>query len=463
MKYKYKLAIIYTVVLFLDRLDLTIVNIALPTVAKYFGISALATDWINMSFLLALSLSIPISSWLGNRFGLKIIYIVSIILFGLSSSACGLVDSFYGLIFLRFLQGIGGGLLIPVGTTILYSVYDKSDYADITSLTFIPTLIAPTMAPFFGGILLDYFGWRFVFAFSGPICLIAALFALVILKKDSHKESISFDWGGFLLSSSLLIDIFYTLSLISKQGSTLSIATGILIFFVLLISFIIWETNHDHPLIDLNLFNNSVFVKANLIQLCFQACHFGAIFLVGLYLQVGLGLSATTSGFIMGMQGLGAMATSRYSVKLLNQYGPTFPISVGLAGIAIVSPGIMLIPLFKGVTFSILLFFIRGIFSGLCGTPIQVLSIITFSKEQISQVNSVFNACRQIAISLGIAIYSILIAIGLKRNDLVAIKNIQQYQVMDVFMLGFLSIPLLSIMGLLIANHIESLSTPPDK
>lgn len=157
LSYKKTIAIIYTIVLFLDRLDLTIVNVTLPTVAKYFNVSIIATEWINLSFLLALALSIPINGWVSDRFGLKKIYILAMLIFGIGSTLCTFATTLNQLIFLRFAQGIGGGMLIPVGMTIIYRVYDKSEYASITSFTFIPSLIAPAIAPFFGGILLETF------------------------------------------------------------------------------------------------------------------------------------------------------------------------------------------------------------------------------------------------------------------------------------------------------------------
>lgn len=126
LSYKKTIAVIYTITLFLDRLDLTIVNVTLPTVAKYFNVSIIDTEWINLSFLLALALSIPISGWVSNRFGLKNIYILAMLIFGISSTLCAFASTLNQLIFLRFAQGIGGGILIPVGMTIIYRVYDKN-------------------------------------------------------------------------------------------------------------------------------------------------------------------------------------------------------------------------------------------------------------------------------------------------------------------------------------------------
>src|SRR3990167_5099727 len=205
LQYKHIVAIIYTVVLFLDRLDLTIVNITLPTVAKHFHVPLTSTDWINLSFLLALAISIPISGWLGERFGFKKIYVLSMVLFGAGSTLCAWAPNLETLVVLRFAHGIGGGMLIPVGMTLIYRIYDKSEYASITSFTFLPSLIAPAIAPFLGGLLLDSFGWRVVFLFSGPICLVLVVVSIFYLIEEPRKLTKSQDWLGFISSSSILI------------------------------------------------------------------------------------------------------------------------------------------------------------------------------------------------------------------------------------------------------------------
>lgn len=457
LSYKHIVALIYTCVLFLDRLDLTVVNITLPTVARFFGVSIIATDWINIAFLLALAISIPISSWLGDRFGLKRIYVLALFLFGMGSTLCAWAPDLGSLNILRFIQGIGGGTLIPVGMTMIYRVYDQSEYASITSYTFLPSLIAPAIAPFLGGILLVSFGWRFVFLFSGPICLVLAMLAIVYLKEEPHRVKNPLDLWGFVLSSVILIDVFYVLSLLSRVEISGLVWVYLLALVPLIYAFIVRERVASFPLIDLHFFKNEVFVKANLLQLCFQTCHFGAIFLVGMFLQVGAGLSAVWAGLIMGMQAVGAMCVSRYSVKLFNVYGAKLPIGIGLLGVAILSPCIMLIDDPHMEVFGLVLFFVRGLFSGLCGTPIQTLGVLGFTKEQLGSVNSIFNACRQISISFGVALSSILIGVGLHFSGLTGVGDIQKDAVMHVFGWGFWVLPVIAMIGILIVRSLRSL------
>jgi MFS family permease len=173
---------------------------------------------------------------------------------------------------------------------------------------------------------------------------------------------------------------------------------------------------------------------------------------VGLYLQVGIGMSAVMAGLIMGMQAFGAMTVSRYSVKLFKQYGIKKPVTIGLTGLAVLSPAILLIHQPQMIVLGIVLFFIRGLFSGLCGTPIQTLSVLHFSKNQLAQVNSIFNACRQVAISFGIALSSILLSVGLKLNH-VNSHLIANYPIaLKVFGLGFLMLTIVACVGIYLAQ-----------
>lgn len=196
-------------------------------------------------------------------------------------------------------------------------------------------------------------------------------------------------------------------------------------------------------------------VSINIIQLCFQACHFGAIFLIGLFLQTGVGFSATLAGLMMGMQAIGAMMTLRYSVKLYECYGAKLPIILGLTGIAVITPMILLINKIDLFMYGLFLFFVRGLFSGLCGTPMQTLSVIGFDKKDLSSVNSIFNMCRQVAISLGVAISSVFIALGLHLTGITGTENIPSTQVVSVFGYGFLAVTFIAVLGIITTYYLN--------
>ena len=454
--YKRNVAIIYAVALFLDRLDLTIVNITLPTISKAFNVSIVTTDWISISFLISMAIFIPISSWLGERFGLKRVFIFSLFLFGLGSTLSSLAPNIHILITLRFIQGIGGGMLIPVGMTFVYRLYPRSEYASITSYTFIPALIAPAIAPFIGGVLLTLIGWRYVFLFSGPICLIVAVISIFILREFDRIKPNKFDWLGFIIVSIFFIEIFI---LFSKLGDKNNFGSNIIYMLgtlpVLLIFFIIREKYAEHPIIKLDFFRKKIFNKAILIQLCFQSVHFGGFFLVGMYLQIGADISAIWTGIIIGMQAVGAMLVSRFSVRLFKK-SERFPIILGFLGVAIISPCVLLIHSQNYLLLGLVIFFVRGIFSGLCGTPIQTLSVIGFDKNDIGSVSAIFNIFRQVSISFGVAISSLLIGIGLEgTSDWNTGETMNLHQSLSVFSYGFIAITVIALIGSMIAITIK--------
>lgn len=451
IQYKYLVALIYTCVLFLDRLDLTIVNITLPTLAKYFHVPIAQTDWVSTGFLLALAMSIPISSWLGEKFGIKKIFILSTAIFGLASLLCAFSNNIFLLTVFRFIQGIGGGMLIPTGMTMVYRAFEPHEYASVTSFTFLPALLAPAIAPALGGAIMHFWGWKWVFLFASPICLFAVIISLIVLKEVDCSEKKPLDLKGFVFSSAALALLLYSISSLGKYGFVFgtNFSFGLTLLFIYL--FIKQEASVEHPLIDLKFFRHKLFVQANLIQLAFQVCHFGSIFLIGMYLQVAVGMSAMMAGFIMGMQAFGAICTSRYSVKLFNHFGPTRPIVWGFIGIIIFTLAILFIQTPEHVFFGCAILFLRGIFSGLCGTPIQTASVIDFEKADVGRASAIFNAGRQVSISLGIALSALLISYGLKVNHLTQATILGRGLGYEAFHYAFMMIPVAALLGIVVA------------
>lgn len=455
IEYKYRVAAIFACILFLDRLDLTIVNIALPTLARHFQIPITETDWVTNSFLLALAISIPISSWIGNKFGFKKTFMMATIIYGTASLLSAFSPNLSFMISMRFIQGLSGGIIIPVGMTMMYHAFDRSEYASITSFIFIPSLVAPAIGPTLGGFIIYLLNWHWIFIFVAPICLITTIFSFFILKEQKAENMPPLDWLGFLFSSGALILLLYFLTAVSRDGFSRQNCLIVLMSFILMYVLHKYEKTTLQPLINFAYFKNPLFLQANIIQLTFQMCHFGAIFLIGMYLQVGVGMSALASGVVMGMQAFGAIFVSRYSVKLFHHYGPALPIIIAFIGVAILSPSMLIINKPNMMILGGILLFLRGIFSGLCGTPLQAISIIGFSKNELSDINMIFNAGRQVSISLGVAISSLLISYGFKINHLISSANVTGigYQ---VFLYAFIAIPIILFVGILVSLKIDN-------
>lgn len=422
-EYRYIVAAIYAVVLFLDRLDLTIVNIALPTIADHFHVMVTDTEWINNAFLLALAVSIPMSSWLGDRFGSKRIFIYATAAFGITSLLCAFSPNIQFLIGMRFAQGLTSGLIVPIGMTMVFKVFEPQEYASISSYIFIPSLIAPGLAPMLGGMMVYYFDWRWVFLFVTPLTLIIVLYSCWLLKEHRLEDKIPLDGWGFILSASTLLLLFHVLSAVGSQGVSWPIVGELLLAGGVGYCFIRQERQSPAPLIHMDLFRKKSFVQANLILAFFQIGHFGAIFLMAIYLQMCVGYTPMQAGIIMGMQSFGAMGTSRLSVQLYERYSGKLPISIGLAGVGVITPLILCLNSLSPIWLGCVILFIRGLFSGLCGAPIQAIGITGFSNEKMGQAAAAFNVVRQLSISLGIALSALLLSIAIHDYDLSILVN----------------------------------------
>lgn len=456
IEYKYIVAILCICVLFIDRLDMTIVNIALPQMARYFQVAITRTEWVMTGFLLALAIAIPISGWLGDKFGCRKMFILATAVFGITSFLCAFSPNLAGIIALRFLQGLSGGMLIPVSMTMVYRAFAPAEFVSITGIIFVFSLIAPAIAPALGGLITHYFGWKWVFMFSLPICLVAVALAAIHLKEDKIAETPALDWGGFIWSAIALLSMLYTLSLLGRIGinwltSCLLVASCLFIF-----QFIRHEKQATHPLINLNFFKQKLFLQANILQVAFQICHFGAIFLISLYLQVGIGMSALASGIIMGMQAIGAMCIKRGTFFLFERFGPKAPIMVGFVGLTFFTLCTLLITNINMLVAGAIIFFMRGIFSGMCGPPIQTMSVVGFDKDELSRTSAIFNAGRQVSITLGIALSSLLISYGYKANKISPTLSINPILAHNIFQYAFFMIPLVAFIGILVAMTINT-------
>ncbi len=454
--YRYRVAAIYAAVLFLDRLDLTIVNITLPTIAKYFGIPVTQTEWINTAYLLSLVASIPISSFLGERFGFKRVFNLAIILFGLSSFCCAYSDNLLSISLFRLLQGIGGGLIVPIGMSLVYQAFDKSEYVSITSFIFMPTLIAPALAPFLGGLITELYGWQWVFLFVAPICILASIATLLVIKEPIVSGKAKLDWRGFVFSILSLTTSFYFLSMLGHANLDL---ISIIAFFIALISgycFYKHQKVTNHPIIHFEYLRNKLFLQANLIQVSFQLCHYGAIFLVSTYLQVCAHMSAKLTGLVMGMQAIGSFSVNRFAVMLFHRFSPKAPLAIGLTGIGIITPCIMFITNSDMLFVGIAILYFRGIFSGLCGATIQTLGILGFANDQISRAGTIYSVVRQISMALGIALSSVLINLGV--NFIYHSQETTSFVMLNraVFFPAFFFIPFICFWGIFVTLKIDS-------
>src|ERR1700727_2427916 len=200
MSQKVAIGVVFVAAMFMSIMDVTIVNVALPTIGRDFQVSPTAVDAISISFLVSLAVFIPASGWLGDRFGGKRVLLTAIVVFTAASALCGLASSLGELVAFRILQGAGGGMLAPVGMAMLFRAFPPEERIRASAILTVPTTLAPALGPVLGGLLVTDLSWRWVFFVNVPIGLAALIFGFVFLHQKSEVKRTAFDVPGFLLS-----------------------------------------------------------------------------------------------------------------------------------------------------------------------------------------------------------------------------------------------------------------------
>ncbi len=291
-------------------------------------------EWISLGYLLALAAVIPAAGWLGDRFGTKRIFVIALVIFVVTSLLCGLSQTLGQLIGFRVLQGIGGGLLTPVGGAMLYRAYSMEDRAKAAIGVLSVTVIAPAVGPVLGGLIVDQASWHWIFYINVPIGALALVLSTIWLRETIQPDPGGFDAAGFVLSSAAVALLLYTLSIGPEEGwsspTTLAFgAAGV----ISLIAMIVVELRVDHPIIALRLLRDHLFRTINIASAMIYAGFFGLVFVLPLYMQSLRGFSALESGLAQAPQAVGVfLVANLLGRRLYRIVGPRRLMVVGHGG-----------------------------------------------------------------------------------------------------------------------------------
>lgn len=399
-------ALVFVVAMFIDIMDGTIVNTALPAIGNDFHHGS-PTDlsWIVLGYLMSLAIWIPASGWLGDRFGTKKIFLFALAMFTGASALCGLATSIDQLTFFRFLQGIGGGMMTPVGTTMLYRVYPPHQRQRAGSLLAIPTLLAPATGPVLGGWITDTWSWRWIFYVNVPLGLAAFAFGLWRLKEHQHHAENRFDPTGFVLSAVSLSAILYGLNRVEVAGwGSPQVQTSLIAGLIAGVVLVFTQSRIKDPLLALRLFRDRTFTLTNIISAFSTASFFGLILVMPLMLQGVRHLSPSMSGLTTFPQALGVMMMSPLSRIVYPKIGPRRMLVVGLT----LAGGIMLLLLDTNVTSNLWVYrailFGRGLCWAFIFSPLQAAAFSQISLPDTGRASALYSTQRQVASSIGVAV-----------------------------------------------------------
>ncbi len=403
---------VFVAAMFMNIMDVTIVNVALPTIGRDFHVRPDAVDTVAIGYLVSLAVFIPASGWLGDRFGGKRILLMSIVIFTGASALCGAAGSLGQLVAFRILQGAGGGLMVPVGMAMLFRTFPPSERVRASSIMIVPTAIAPALGPLLGGLFVTNLSWRWVFYVNVPIGAAALAFGFLFLKSQRQPDPGDFDLLGFVLAAAGLALIMYGVSEGPFHGwrSALIVST-ITCGAVLLAALIRVELRRMHPLIDFRLFSDRLFRSTNAVMALGAAAFIGALFLVALFFQDGLGLSALQSGLNTFPEAIGVMVGAQVITRLLY---PVFgPRRVMVGGILVLSASLAALAL-VGVETNLwwvrVDMFIAGYGMSHVFVPSQAAGFATISPAATGRASTLFNAVRQVGSAVGVALLTTVIA-----------------------------------------------------
>jgi EmrB/QacA subfamily drug resistance transporter len=390
-------------------LDTTIVNVALNTLSIDLHTSLDSIQWVVTAYLLALAAVIPISGWATRRFGTKRLYIASIVLFTLGSALCGLAWSTTSLIAFRVLQGIGGGLILPVGQTALARAAGPRRIGRAMSMVGIPTVLAPIIGPTVGGLLLEHLNWHWIFYVNIPVGIVAVIVAVRFLPTDRPEPAGRLDVTGLVLLAVGLPAAIYGLAEI-QSGSTLRWVVSLVGGLALIAGFAWHARRVTAPLLDIRLYQKPTFVAASVATFCLGAAIFGGMILLPLYFQNVRGTDPVVTGLLLIPQGIGVAIAMGITGRLVDRMGGGI---VALGGVIITS--LFTLPLvFIGAHTSYVWISItlvaRGIGVGSSMMPSMAAAFAVLRPDEIHDASPQLNVIQRVGGSVGTAILAVILS-----------------------------------------------------
>jgi EmrB/QacA subfamily drug resistance transporter len=391
--------------------DVTVVSVALPTFQQKFDASYATVAWTMTAYTLALATVIPITGWAADRFGTKRLYLISLALFVGGSVLCSLAWDIGPLIVFRALQGLGGGMLMPLGMTIMTRAAGPHRVGRVMAVLGVPMLLGPIGGPILGGWLIQAATWHWIFLINVPIGVVAFLTALRVLPKDRPEPSESFDLLGMLLLSPGLALFLYGVSSIPGAGTVAAakVLVPALIGLALVVGFVVHALRKDHPLIDLGLLKNRNLTIAVVTLTLFSVAFMGAMLLLPSYFLQVRGQGTLNAGLLLAPQGLGAMLTMPIAGRLTDKIGPG---KLVLTGIALIAIGLSVFTQVAADSSYIVLLgglFVMGLGMGMTMTPIMSAALASLTNHQVARGSTLMNIIQQAAGSIGTAVMSVIL------------------------------------------------------
>jgi EmrB/QacA subfamily drug resistance transporter len=407
----WRIAIVVILGAIMSVLDTTIVNVALDDLSKDLHSSLDDIQWVVTGYLLALAAVIPVTGWAARRFGARRLYLIALVAFTAGSALCGLAWSSGSLVAFRVVQGVGGGMLMPIGQMILVRAAGPRNLPRVMSAIGVPIILAPVFGPTLGGLLLEHAGWQWIFLVNVPIGAVALTVALRLLPRDQPEDAGRLDAIGLVLIAAGLVGVTYGLAQSGSAGSLT--APGVLVPAVagvaLIAAFVMRALRIEAPLLDVRLYADKAFAAASVTTFCLGAALFGAMILMPLYFQTVRGEDAVTTGLLLMPQGIGAAIAMRLSAAATERWGGGLTaLSGGLVTVLATVPFVLIGADTPFWLIGAAMVF-RGFGIGMSMMPAMTAAFAVLRPDQVTHATPQLNVLQRVGGSMGTAILSVVL------------------------------------------------------
>jgi EmrB/QacA subfamily drug resistance transporter len=392
-------------------LDTTIVVVAINELGHQFHTSLATIQWTMTAYLLALSMTIPLTRWAVERFGTKTVWLTSLVLFVIGSVLCGAAWSVGALIVFRIVQGIGGGLIMPVGQTMLARAAGPERMGRMMAVIALPAMIAPVLGPALGGLIVDTGSWRWMFFVNVPICAFAVVFAAIALPADTERRHTRLDATGLLLLSPGLAALVYGLSEAGKDGTRMAI--GAVGGAALIAAFLVRSVRREQPLLDITLFRRRAFGAATAGMFAYAGAVSGLTLVLPLYYQLVRDSSPLVAGAMLAPLGIGAMIVMPWAGRLVDRRDAR---GIAVAGLLTMITGTTVYTQLEPDTSIVLLagaLFVVGLGHGMVFPSLQASAYGRLDRAEVPSGTTVANIVVRIGMSFGTAALAVVLQLYL--------------------------------------------------
>jgi EmrB/QacA subfamily drug resistance transporter len=391
--------------MFMSVLDTSIVNVAVLTLQNEFGATTDQVQWVVTGYTLVLGVVVPASAWLGDRLGLKRLYILALLGFAAGSALCGLAWDLNSLVVFRIIQAIPGGILPVVSLTMLYRIVPRQRIGTAMGLYGLGIVVAPAIGPTLGGYLVEYVNWRLIFYINVPVGILGAVAAGLVLPRFPRIAGRRFDFLGFLSVASGLLALLLALSEGESWGWFSYRVLGLITFSVLSLAlFVLIEGEVADPLLDIRVFRYWPFINSLLLISMLMVGLFGVLFYIPLFLQQVQGLGAFDAGLTLLPQALVMAVMMPLAGRLYDRIGPRWPATIGVAIVAVATYLMHNLTIDTSREQIIWWLMLRALGLGLAIMPIMTGGISAIPAAQVNAASAFNNIAQRTSAALGLAV-----------------------------------------------------------